>query len=405
MMKSILHSIFHRRHFWRHATFSEIAELYASRMLRMAAVHIIGSFMSIYLFQVGYSVTQIALFWAAFYFFKVVTALPSAAFVGWIGPKHAILISNLLYIPAMLCFAVLPEWGAWLLVPTLVLQGLSASIYSIAYSIDFSKVKSAEHAGKEIGYMNIIEKLTGGLSPLIGGFLAFITGPQVVIVISAILFALSAVPLMRTGEQVNTRIRLKFKGFPWHLLLRHSLAQTSLGFDVFASGTVWTLYTAVVIIGISSNNEIYIASGILLSVIFLAALVASYTFGKLIDRRRGKELMQAGAVANALTHLMRPFTGSPIAIAGLNATNEVATTGYTMPYTRAVFDNADLSGARTTYLGLTELIANFGAGLGALLLAFMAPYFGEQPALTGFFFVSAAAALLVLTARFPLYKK
>ena len=183
------------------------------------------------------------------------------------------------------------------------------------------------------------------------------------------------------------------------------MAQVSYGFDVFASGTVWTLYTAVVVIGISSNNEIYAASGILLSVIFFAALIASYTFGKIIDRRRGKELMRAGAIANALTHFMRPFTGSTIAIAGLNATNEVATTGYTMPYTRALFDNADLSGARTTYLGLTDLIANFGAGVGALVLAFMVPYLGEQPTLTNFFFISAAVALLVLTARFPLYKK
>lgn len=405
MFKSLLHTIFHRRHFWRHATFSEIAELYASRMLRMSAIHIIGAFMSIFLFQLGYSVMEIAFFWAAFYFFKVVAALPVAAFVGWIGPKHSILISNLLYIPSMILFAMLPAFGPWLLLPILLLQGTSASMYSIAYSIDFSKVKSTEHAGKEIGYMNIIEKLTTGLSPLIGGFLAFIAGPQVVIIISAILFALSAVPLMRTGEQVNTRIKLKFRGFPWRLLLRHSLAQVSYGFDVFASGTVWTLYTAVVVIGISSNNEIYAASGILLSVIFFAALIASYTFGKIIDRRRGKELMRAGAIANALTHFMRPFTGSPIAIAGLNATNEVATTGYTMPYTRALFDNADLSGARTTYLGLTDLIANFGAGVGALVLAFMVPYLGEQPTLTNFFFISAAVALLVLTARFPLYKK
>lgn len=405
MVKSFIHKILLRRHFWRHATFSEISELYTSRMLRMAAMHIIGSFMSIYLYQVGYSVGEIAVFWAAFYLFKVVVAMPSAAFVGWIGPKHAILISNLLYIPAMICFAYLPQTGAWVLIPALILQGLSASIYAIAYSIDFSKVKSSEHAGKEIGYMNIVEKVTTGLSPLIGGILALVFGPQVVIIVSAILFALAAAPLMTTGEQVSTRIKLKLKGFPWRLLFGHSVAQTSLGFDVFASGTVWSLYAAIFIIGISTSNEIYLISGALLSVIFLAALVASYAFGKIIDKRRGKELMQFGGAANAITHLMRPFTGSPVTIAGLNATNEVATTGFTMPYTRAVFDNADLSGARTTYLGLTDMLANIGAGLAALLLALLAPIVGDQQVLVYFFFLAAGNALLMLTARFPLYNK
>jgi len=102
---------------------------------------------------------------------------------------------------------------------------------------------------------------------------------------------------------------------------------------------------------------------------------------------------------------VRPFVVSPVTVAGLNAANELATTGYTLPYTRAVFDNADLSGARITYLGLIEILSNFGAGVAALLVACIAMVAGEEFALRSFFFLGAAVALLVLTARFPLYKK
>ncbi len=115
--------------------------------------------------------------------------------------------------------------------------------------------------------------------------------------------------------------------------------------------------------------------------------------------------MQVAAVANALTHVVRPFIQSPVVVAGLNAANELATTGYTLPYTRAVFDNADLSGMRVTYLGLTEAIANFGAGIAALALGIMASITTEEAALRSFFFIAAAVVLLILTARFPLYKK
>ncbi|MCD8561852.1 MFS transporter [Candidatus Saccharibacteria bacterium] len=307
MIQSFFHKLLLRRHFWRYATFGEVAELYASRMLRMAALYMAGAFMAIYLFQIGYSIAQIALFWAGFYLFKVVAALPSAAVVGKIGPKHAIMVSNLLYIPAMIGFVLLPEFGPWMLLPVLVLEGLSAGMYSIAYTIDFSKVKSMEHAGKEIAYMNMIEKLTVAISPVIGGALAFFFGPQVVIALAAVLFALAAVPLFKTGEPVKTGEKLQFKGFPWRLLTRHWLAQISVGFDVFASGTVWTLFVAVFIIGIATDNQVYAVMGLLLSVVFIAALFASYVYGKIIDRRQGKQLMRLASIANFATHLVRPF--------------------------------------------------------------------------------------------------
>ena len=406
MVRKFFHTLLLRRHFWRYATFSEVSELYVSRMLRMAALYLAASFMSIYLYQLGYSIVAIGLFWAGFFFFKTLVALPAARFIAWIGPKHAILISNLLYIPAMVAFALLPTYGTWLLFVSLIFQATSATMYSIAYHIDFSKVKSVDHAGKEIAYMNIFEKLTTGLSPLVGGLIAFIFGPQVVIIIAAILFACAAAPLFKTGEPVKVGQKLTFRGFPWKLLFGHSLAQVSVGFDVFASGTVWTLYVAVSILGLTSeSNSVYAITGMLVSVVFIVAIIASYTYGRIIDRSKGGDLMKAGAIGNAITHIIRPFVVSPVTVAGLNAANELATTAYTLPYTRAVFDNADISGARVTYLGLVELQSNFGAMLGAVLLTTVAYFATEQFALQSFFFVAAAFALLVLTARFPLYKK
>jgi MFS family permease len=405
MLKNILHQMLLRRHFWRHATFSEVAELYASRMLRMAALYIAGAFASIYMYQIGYGVGYISLFWGVFFLFKVFASLPIASLVGRIGPKHAIFVSNILYIPAMVLFALLPIVGPWLLLPILILQASSASMYAIAYTIDFSKVKSVEHAGKEIAYMNILEKITTSISPLIGGALAYFFGPQVVLIVAAVLFALAAIPLFKTGEQVQVGVKLTFRGFPWHLIRQHWLAQTANGFDVFTSGTVWTLYTAILVIGISSNNSVYFASGALLSVVLIAALVSSYVYGKIIDKKGGRVLMKVSIVVDSLTHLMRPFITSPITVAGVNAVNEVATTGYNMPYTRAVFDNADLSGHRTTYLGMVDMLGNFGAFLAASTLGILVLAAGETFALTNFFFIAGVVVLLILTAHFPLYKK
>jgi MFS family permease len=388
---------------------SEVAELYVSRMLRMAAVFMAASFMSIFLYQLGYSIAILGFCWAAFFIFKTIIALPLARIIAWIGPKHAILISNLLYIPAMVSFALLPEFPEWdmLLIPlVLFFQAVSAAMYSIAYLIDFSKVKHSDHAGKEIAYMNIFEKVTTGLSPLIGGFIAFLWGQQVVLIVAGILFAFAAAPLLSTGEQVRVNQKLQFRGFPYRMLFRHMGAQFAVGFDSFTSGTVWTLYLAIAVLVITENgNSAYATMGILLSVVFFVAIVASYTYGRIIDKSRGGDLMKAAAVASAITHIVRPFTTTPIGAAGINAAHELGATGYSLPYTRAVFDNADRSGMRTTYLGLNEVFSNLGAGIAALIFGGIALLLPEEIALKAFFFIGAGVVLLILTARFPLYKK
>lgn len=282
---------------------------------------------------------------------------------------------------------------------------MSSALYSISYSTDFSKVKSALHAGKEIAYMNIVEKVTTGLSPLIGGLLAFAFGPQLVLVVAAVLFSLAAAPLLRTSEQEHPRQKLHLKGFPWHLIRPNIVPQLAIGFDAFTSGTVWTLFVAVFIIGIGTTNAVYAANGALLSVVLFAALGASYAYGKLIDRNKGGDLLRIASIGNALTHLSRAFITTPVAVAGLNIANEAATTGYMMAYTRGMFDNADLSGQRVTYLGIVEVQSNLGAAIGGFVLFFLASMMGGKPSIHLFFFIAAAIVLLIVTAKFPLYRK
>lgn len=374
-------------------------------MLRMMALSIASAFISVYLYQNGYSILLIALFWAIYFGFKVIISLPSAALTAWIGPKHGILVSNLLFIPAMIAFALLPTYGVWLLGVVIIFQGLSSTLYTISFYVDFSSVKSIDHAGKELAFMNIIEKITTGISPLIGGILAFLWSPQAVLVLAAVIFALAALPLLRTAEPTLRKQRLQLRGMPWHLIRGSAVAQWAIGFDIFTSGTVWWLYTAIAIIGIQTNNEVYAANGILLSVILFAALGSSYAFGKLIDRRRGGELLKIAIIFDSLTHFVRPFVGTPIAVAGLNISNEVATTGYAMSYNRAAFDNADLSGKRIGYMGIIEMITCLGCGSGALVLALILQWVGEVRAMEYLFFITAAVVLLIATARFPLYRK
>lgn len=405
MLQNLIHRLLQRRHFWRYATFSEVAELYASRTMRMFALRIVQTFTSVYLLQEGFSLLFIALFWAAFYLLKVLFSWPAARLIARIGPKHVTLISNLVSALGMVFLPFAPEYGLLALIPWNMLQAFSGCSNDLAYLVDFSKVKNSEHAGKEIGYMNIFEKIATGVSPLIGGGLALLYGPEALMILSAALFLLSAVPLLLTAEPVRIRQKLQVRGFPWRTTWRSMVAESAIGFDVFATGSTWSLFMALVIFS-NSHDEIYLQIGAISSVTLVAALASSYAFGRLIDHRRGKELLRLGVILNSTLHFVRPFITTPVSVVLMNSANEAATTAYSMAFMRGLFDTADQSGHRIVYLAFIEMVINFGAALAACTLALIVAITTDsQIGFSVFFMVTGIITLVIMTPRFMLYRR
>ena len=404
MIQTFIYKLLQRRHFWRYATFGEVAEIYASRTMRLFALRIVTTFTSIYLYQEGYSLIFLAYFWAAFYGIKVLFAWPSAQLIARFGPKHATLVSNIVSAVGMTFLPLVPIYGLKALVPWLILQAFSSCLNDLAYLVDFSKVKNIEHAGKEIGYMNIFEKVATGVSPLVGGMLAFFFGPEVVMILSAALFLLAAVPLFHTGEPTHTHQKLAIRGFPWRTTWRSLIAEASIGYDVFVTGSAWTLFMVVAIF-VNNGDEIYAKVGVLTSITIVAALLSSYTFGRIIDHSRGGDLLTVSVILNGITHLFRPFVIGPIGVAAVNSVNEAATTGYAMAFIRGMFDTADASGRRIVYLFFMEVATNFGAMFGGVLLALIFMVVNGVLALQIFFIISGFIVLLIGTPRFMLYRK
>lgn len=406
MIQQLIHRFLLRRHFWRYATFSEVAELYASRTIRIFALRMVSTFTAVYLYLEGYDLAFIAFFWAAFYLVKTVSAWPSGRLVAKYGPKHATLISNIVSAVAMIAlpFTTHAEYGLFALAAWCTLQGFSSSLNDLAYLVDFSKVKNALHAGKEIGYMNILERVATGLSPVVGGFIAFILGPEAVMILSAVLFLLSAVPLLQTAEPVETHRKLDFTAFPWRTTWRSLVAETAVGVDVMASGIAWPLLMAVVVFQ-SGTDKVYAEIGVVTSVALIIALLTSYVFGKAIDRRKGRELLRYATLANSAVHAARVLVSTPAGVIAANTANEAATTGYSMAFIRGMFDTADLSGKRIEYFYLIELAVNIGSTIAALLLGAFFIVFGQTFSLQLFFFAVASLTLLIATPRFALYKK
>jgi hypothetical protein len=70
-----------------------------------------------------------------------------------------------------------------------------------------------------------------------------------------------------------------------------------------------------------------------------------------------------------------------------------------------MFDTADISGHRITYLACMELTASLGAALAAGLFALSLLLWDDRIAMEIFFYIAAAAVFIIATPKFALYRK
>lgn len=402
MIQNTIHTILRRRHFWRFANFSEVAQLYMVKLMRTVAVFIGASFMSVYMYKTGYSLIQVSLFWAGYFLAKAIFALPYAQLIAYIGPKKAILISNLLYIPSMLIFTTLPEFGVPALILTALFQSNSTALYDIGYLVNFSRIKDLNKAGHEVALMNMLEKIAKGVSPLIGGLLAMLVDPRASILVSAVLFLFAAWPLMQTPDSMPVGFHLALRRFPWRAVWRSLVAQFSVGFDYYASGNAWSLFLASVIFT-ASNNQVYAEMGALASLVLFVSLAAAHLYGKLIDHRAGKQLLFWSSMGTMAVHLLRATAKTPVPVITANAAYEVSSTGYLMAFMRGMFDTADRSGYRVLYVGLAQLMANVGAAISSLLLAALILLLDPSAGFSIFYIITAIFVAIIPLVKFRLY--
>ena len=86
MLQKLINSVLRPRHFWRNVGFDELSELYASMLLRSLALSLIGLFVPIYLYKLGYSITDILGFFTVFFLIRIPVDIVVAFIVGRIGP-------------------------------------------------------------------------------------------------------------------------------------------------------------------------------------------------------------------------------------------------------------------------------------------------------------------------------
>ncbi len=400
MIQKIINKLLEPRHFWRTVGFDELSEIYASQFLRSFGTSLIGIFVPIYLYKLGFSIPALCLMFVVWALIKIPSAFLVAKTIGKYGPKHTIAISVLLQIVFLGLLMTIDSlnWQLWVIA---VFGSLSMISYMMALQVDFSKIKHTEHGGKELSYMQIFERVGAVAGPLIGGIIATLFDPRYSIALAIVILCASLIPIFLSTEPIRQNQVIIIKGFPWRRNKRNIRISAVFAIENAISVTVWPLFLGAFIL----IENTYAVLGILTAVSTAFALLVVYVIGKLIDDRKGGLLLNVGAIGNAILHLFRPFVGSVSQALAINLMNEPLTAMYRMPFLKGRFDDADnVPGYRIVYFMIIEFHIAIAASIFWLSMFVIATSWSDKGALQVAFVVGAVMSLIITKQKFSALK-
>jgi hypothetical protein len=355
-----------------------------------------GIFTAIYLYKIGYSLPSIALFHVFWFLLRPGFDILGAYVIARIGPKHTMLLSSFLHV-AYLGLVLTIKDLHWPLMLVASVGSLAYSLHLLAVYVDFSKIKHAKHGGKELGYLESIQKVGGVLGPLIGGLIANFYDPRYTVSLAMLMLLFSTVPLFLSSEAVKVKQRITFKGLPIKKRIRDYVSVVPATIENTVSVIIWPLYAGIFVLG----DNTFAKLGLVAALSTGASLFFIQAIGRMIDRSKGRGLMRLSLSLNSLLHLSRLFISTPLGYLGVNLANEPLTAGYRMPYMKGFYDAADsLPGYRIAYLTSVSVLDSIARFVLWLSIWLALSFFSGQVVLQATFILAAICSFGVMTERF-----
>lgn len=403
MFQNIFTEIRHR-HFWRKATYSELSGFYVAELLRAVAMNLATVFIYAFLFVKGYSLIYIAIFSVYYQLMMLIFGVLSVYLIAFLGANRCLLISNFIYIPALLSFSMLDQWGELAISLGGLFIAFSTAMYNTSYNVLFSEIKSSKNCAKEVGYVIIFQNIAGIVTPLVGGLLASRFGAEISMWLATALFVVSAISLLKAQAVAKKHHYLNFRGFPWRAYSSAILGQFGRGFSV-VTVDFWPLYMMLFVVpGVGAYNLIGGTS----SLSAIVACLLAFLLGRTLDRKPQSAVwaFRLGIGLKSIIMMTRVLISSMLGVILSEIGFATTSIMYRMPYAKARFDAADKSGSRVVMELAMSFVWNASAVVASIILLICLVYIPDvKQALSSFFVLAGVIFSLFATSQFPMFRK
>ncbi len=328
-----------------HSKNQEVNEMYVAMSMRSFAVSLIGIFVPIYLFTLGYSLRTIFLFYIMANAFQFVGDYLAGHAIARYGAKHLIIISYpaMVINLAMLTTLQILHWPLWSLALTMA---VALNLFWVPYHDDFSEAKNKMTTGKQVGNWVILSEVSGALGPLIGGFIAQKFGIQYGILVALAIILVAIIPLIGKHEIVS-RKTFRHSALSVKKYYKDLIAYGGVSFEGMTLGVIWPLF-----LYLFFKN--YVKVGIIVTLSLILVTLLSFAIGKMTDKYGNERAMKTGSMITFFT------AGSRIFALGTNMAYVISTISslsnfvLLIPFYSVFYAHADKE-PRTEYVTLMEM--------------------------------------------------
>ena len=370
---------------------SEFRQFYTSVALHDLAGSLVSVFILVYLYDLGFGLATIAVYGIVHNATRLLVALPVARAINRFGLKHVLTLSYVLLFIHSVMVILLPHADVPIYAVAAV-EGLALTIFFMPYHTGVSRLADAGHNASSIGLVYRLAWITGAAGALIGGWVSQLFGIQYALAASALVIAVSVVPLLMSPEPLKRDQNLDLRKFPWKKVRRDLLSFAGMAFHYDVVGRIWPFFLGVFVFAGSAYANLGVITAL---EVVLASVLTAY-FAKLVDKGAGRKLFRAATAANFVGHAARSFIGLPVAAYVFNFLSKPPAVGSMLAYQDGVMGRSqEIAGNRVLYIAVTEIVIYVMLIVSWAVIYLAGAVTGEEKLGIQIFFFFAAGAMLL----------
>ncbi|MCK5021734.1 MAG: MFS transporter [Candidatus Pacebacteria bacterium] len=295
-----LFHIFHQNRL-RRLIHSDFWLFEVSVWLHTFARSMVTIFVPIFLLQIGYSISEVIVYYLIFNLIDVPLNFVARNFVKKIGARWVIILGSIASVAFFIGIYNLKS-DAW---PLLILIAFLAAVYDTFYWVAhlylFMKCsKNDDNVSGDTSKLSIIQQIASFLAPLLGALILIYLNRSFLIVVSILILIISIVPLFMIKDFKDKPIRKQktFREFfhNWSIT-RDYVISAFRAISNTSERVIWPLFLYTLFKNIESV-------AVLPMIISLTAIMFTYFVGKTVMEKR-ESLMTVGATIVALVWILR----------------------------------------------------------------------------------------------------
>jgi MFS family permease len=306
-------------------------KLFWERSFDSVATNLVSIFIPIYLLRLHYRIETIFMFYALAGVFMILLYPLGFKSIIKIGANRSIVLGNIANAIFFLLLFELPHWheALWVIA---IFRGAFTAFYYPAFTANFVAARVHRRTGQQLGQLNAIALLLGGLAPAIGGFAASRAGLGWVYVSVIIAIIIANIPLI-VGKDIIRYSSFELKKIPWKAY-KDFIANGLYNVPGFVETAIWPLAISLFV---ASYSDI----GLLSSVIVLTAIAISLYVGTHEDRVGEKPYINEGVFTSAVSNCGKLLASTPIGVLGVNFVSGTSDALLANSFISRYYKNAD----------------------------------------------------------------